>query len=241
MRSVLALFREKVSFFKASQMLSPKSSLLELDIRSYTTLHASLYGVPEDSVRRLATQRPSRVLVGILRHYTTSRSSCAMERVSRCFLWPPPISGHHVSQAFRVPRPTIGKPHSLWVHLGVEQPHTVQWAPCWYWWEEGRAIPQWAHHTATRSSNPLPNLSYNELASAAIYQEGTMMACEAAEEKKRKQTMPRSSGGSSSGAPLRYRMIYTPLVGQPHWPPPQFWGNRQQYSSRSNNSTTIPL
>jgi hypothetical protein len=59
------------------------------------------------------------------------------------------------------------------------------------------------------------NLSYNELASAAIDQEGTMKACEVAEEKKRKRIMPGSSGGSSSGAPLKYRMIYTPPVGQP--------------------------
>jgi hypothetical protein len=45
------------------------------------------------------------------------------------------------------------------------------------------------------------NLSYNELASAAIDQEGTMKACEAAEEKKRKRAVSRPSGGSSSGAP----------------------------------------
>jgi hypothetical protein len=35
-----------------------------------------------------------------------------------------------------------------------------------------------------------PNLAYNELASATTYQEGTMRAYEAAEEKKRKRTMP---------------------------------------------------
>jgi hypothetical protein len=34
------------------------------------------------------------------------------------------------------------------------------------------------------------NLSYNNLASTAIDQEGTMRASEAAEEKKRKRTMP---------------------------------------------------
>jgi hypothetical protein len=45
------------------------------------------------------------------------------------------------------------------------------------------------------------NLSYNELASAAIDQEGTMKACEAAEEKKRKRTVSGPSGGSSSGTP----------------------------------------
>jgi hypothetical protein len=64
------------------------------------------------------------------------------------------------------------------------------------------------------------NLSYNELASAAIDQEGTMKACEAAKEKKRKRAMSGPSGGSSSGAPLKYRMIYTPPVGQPCRPPP---------------------
>jgi hypothetical protein len=56
------------------------------------------------------------------------------------------------------------------------------------------------------------NLSYNELASAAIDQEGTMKAYEAAEEKKRKRVVSGPSGGSSSCAPLKYRMIYTPLA-----------------------------
>jgi hypothetical protein len=69
------------------------------------------------------------------------------------------------------------------------------------------------------------NLSYNELASAAIDQEGTMKACEAAKEKKRKRAVSGPSGGSSSGAPLKYCMIYTPPAGQPRRPPPQFWGN----------------
>jgi hypothetical protein len=74
-----------------------------------------------------------------------------------------------------------------------------------------------------------PNLSYNELASAAIDQEGTMKACAEADERKRKRVMPGSSGGSSNGAPPKYRMIYTPPAGQPRRPPPQFWGNRQPY------------
>jgi hypothetical protein len=64
------------------------------------------------------------------------------------------------------------------------------------------------------------NLSYNELASATIDQEGTMKACEAVEEKKRKRTVVEPFGGSSSGAPLKYRMIYTPPTGQPCRPPP---------------------
>jgi hypothetical protein len=45
------------------------------------------------------------------------------------------------------------------------------------------------------------NMSYNELASVAIDQEGTMKACEAAEEKKRKKAVSGPSGGSSIGAP----------------------------------------
>jgi hypothetical protein len=82
------------------------------------------------------------------------------------------------------------------------------------------------------------NLSYNELASAAIDQEGTMKACEAAEEKKRKRAVPGPSGGSSSGAPPKYRMIYTPPAVQPCRPPPQFWGNRSQQPQQYNH--TLP-
>jgi hypothetical protein len=37
MQSVLALFGEKVSFFKASQVLTTKRSLLKVGVRSYTT------------------------------------------------------------------------------------------------------------------------------------------------------------------------------------------------------------
>jgi hypothetical protein len=83
------------------------------------------------------------------------------------------------------------------------------------------------------------NLSYNELASAAIDQEGVMKACEATEEKKRKRAVSGlsggssravsgPSGGSSSGAPPKYRMVYTPPAGQSCHPPPQFWGNHSQ-------------
>jgi hypothetical protein len=53
------------------------------------------------------------------------------------------------------------------------------------------------------------NLSYNKLASAVIDQEGTMKACEATEEKKRKRVVSGPSRGSSIGAPMKYRMIYT--------------------------------
>jgi hypothetical protein len=80
------------------------------------------------------------------------------------------------------------------------------------------------------------NLSYNELASAAIDQEGTMKACEAAEEKKRKRAVSGPSGGSSSSAPPKYRMIYTPPVGQPCRPPPQFWGNCPQQQQQYNHA-----
>jgi hypothetical protein len=62
------------------------------------------------------------------------------------------------------------------------------------------------------------NLSYNDLASTTIDQEGTMKACEAAEEMKRKRTMPGPIGGSSSGAPPKYRMVYTPPTRQPCQP-----------------------
>jgi hypothetical protein len=56
------------------------------------------------------------------------------------------------------------------------------------------------------------NLSYNDLASTANDQEGTMRACEVAEEKKRKRTTPGPTRGSSSSAPPKYRMVYTPPV-----------------------------
>jgi hypothetical protein len=72
------------------------------------------------------------------------------------------------------------------------------------------------------------NLSYDELASVAIDQEGTMKSCEAAKEKKRKRAVSRPSGFSSGGGPPKYRMMYTRPMGQPRCPPPQFWGNRPQ-------------
>jgi hypothetical protein len=59
------------------------------------------------------------------------------------------------------------------------------------------------------------SLSYNELASAAIDQERMMKVIAEADEKKRKKMMPGSAGsGSSSSAPLKYRMVYTPPGGQ---------------------------
>jgi hypothetical protein len=61
----------------------------------------------------------------------------------------------------------------------------------------------------------LSSLSYNELASAAINQERMMKVVAEVDEKKRKTMMPGSTGsGSSSGAPPKYRMVYTPPRGQ---------------------------
>jgi hypothetical protein len=58
-------------------------------------------------------------------------------------------------------------------------------------------------------------LSYNELASVAIDHERMMKAIAEADEKKRKRMMSRSVGsGSSSDAPPKYRMVYTPPEGQ---------------------------
>jgi hypothetical protein len=61
----------------------------------------------------------------------------------------------------------------------------------------------------------LSNLSYNELASAAIDEERMMMVVPEANEKKRKRMMLGSVGsGSSSGAPPKYHMVYTLPEGQ---------------------------
>jgi hypothetical protein len=70
------------------------------------------------------------------------------------------------------------------------------------------------------------NLSYNDLASTTIDQEGTMRACEVVEEKKRKRTTLGPTGDCSSGVPPKYHMVYTPPAGQPHRLL-QFWGNHQ--------------
>jgi hypothetical protein len=59
------------------------------------------------------------------------------------------------------------------------------------------------------------SLSYNDPASTAIDQESTMKACEVVEEKNRKRTMLGPTGGSSSSAPPKCRMVYTPPMGQP--------------------------
>jgi hypothetical protein len=63
----------------------------------------------------------------------------------------------------------------------------------------------------------LSSLSYNELESATIDLETMMKAVAEADEKKR--NLPGSaSSGSSSGAPAKYCMVYTPPGGQLHRP-----------------------
>jgi hypothetical protein len=60
-------------------------------------------------------------------------------------------------------------------------------------------------------------LSYNELASVAIDQERMMKVVAEVDEKKRKKMMPGSAdSGSSSGAPPKYHMVYTPPRSQLH-------------------------
>jgi hypothetical protein len=78
------------------------------------------------------------------------------------------------------------------------------------------------------------NLSYKELASAAIDQERMMKAVAEANEKKRKNMMSGSTGsGSSSGAPPKYHMVYTPPGGQLCRPQQQQnWGNHLQFQPR---------
>jgi hypothetical protein len=63
-----------------------------------------------------------------------------------------------------------------------------------------------------------------------------MKACEAVEDKKRKRAVSGPSGGSSSAAPLKYRMIYTPPAGQPRRPLPQLWGNHPQQQQQYNRA-----
>jgi hypothetical protein len=80
----------------------------------------------------------------------------------------------------------------------------------------------------------LYSLSYNELASAAIDQERMMKAVAEADEKKRKMMMLESAGsGRSSSAPPKYRMVYTPPVGQLHrLQQQQNWVYRPQFQPR---------
>jgi hypothetical protein len=61
-----------------------------------------------------------------------------------------------------------------------------------------------------------------------------MKAVADADEKKRKRMMPGSSrSGSSSGGPLKYRMVYTPPGGQLRQPQQQQnWGHYPQFQPR---------
>jgi hypothetical protein len=78
------------------------------------------------------------------------------------------------------------------------------------------------------------SMSYNELASAAIDQERMMKAVAEVDENKRKKMMPRSTcSGSSSGAPPKYRMMYTPPGDQLRRPQQhQNWGSHPQLQPR---------
>jgi hypothetical protein len=61
-----------------------------------------------------------------------------------------------------------------------------------------------------------------------------MKAVAEADEKKRNKMMPGFAGsGSSSGAPPKYRMVYTPPGGQLRRPQQQQnWGNHPQFQLR---------
>jgi hypothetical protein len=54
------------------------------------------------------------------------------------------------------------------------------------------------------------DMSFNTLVSVAIEQEGTYRALLAEEEKKRKRVLSGTSEDSIRGAPLKYRLFYTP-------------------------------
>jgi hypothetical protein len=99
----------------------------------------------------------------------------------------------------------------------------------------------------------LSSLSYNELTSAAIDQERMMKAVAEADEKNRKRMMPGSAGsGSSSSAPPRYRMVYTPLevscvnhnsnkIGFITHNSNRANSSSNSRSSSNNSSSTVPL
>jgi hypothetical protein len=56
---VLALLKGIVSFFKASRVLSPKCSLLELSVRYYIARHARVLMISDKERLRHAKQRGS--------------------------------------------------------------------------------------------------------------------------------------------------------------------------------------
>jgi hypothetical protein len=149
-------------------------------------------------------------------------------------------SGHHTPQACRVLGATTRESFYVRLHLGVQQPSTVQGhhvdsdAMKVELYRKGLNIYLQDHLVQNL------NLSYNDLASTAIDQEGTMRACEVTEEKKRQTTTPRPTRGSSSSAPPKYRMVYTPPVGQLRRPL-QFRGNRQQSQLQQQQYTHAPF
>jgi hypothetical protein len=99
----------------------------------------------------------------------------------------------------------------------------------------------------------LSNLLYNELVSAAIDQERMMKVIAEADEKKRKRMMSRSTGsGTSSGAPPKYRMVYTPpgvscvdhnsnRIGAITHKSNRSNSSNNSHSSSNSGSSTVPL
>jgi hypothetical protein len=63
-------------------------------------------------------------------------------------------------------------------------------------------------------------MSFNALVSAAIEQEGTYITLLTEEEKRRKRASLRPLEDSTGGAPLKYRLVYTPSIGKSRVPPP---------------------
>jgi hypothetical protein len=65
-----------------------------------------------------------------------------------------------------------------------------------------------------------PDMSFNALMSATIEQEGTYRALLAEEDEKRKRVMSGPLKNSTTSAPLKYRLVYTPSIGQSRVPAP---------------------
>jgi hypothetical protein len=68
MQSILSLF-EKVSLFKALRRLSPKSSLLELDVRSYMACHARVLMISDKEKISYANNAAHTLLSLLNRHF----------------------------------------------------------------------------------------------------------------------------------------------------------------------------
>jgi hypothetical protein len=65
------------------------------------------------------------------------------------------------------------------------------------------------------------DLSFNALLSVVIEQEGLYQAVLVEEEKMRKRALSGSSGDSTEGPPLKYRLVYTPIASKSCVAPPQ--------------------